>query len=661
MMGVAQNISTTFWYVGGPTQDLFVDYILAIADSENPPAVNSISWGTHEQAMHPTTMDSFNVATMQLAAMGISVLVATGDDGVSNFRCSCTLDSSSYFSLWPEERESWEGSGYFPSFPASSPYVTAVGGTMGPNTGDTEVACASTGGGVITTGGGFSTYYPTPDWQTEALEGYFARTAGTPPASGYNPNGRGFPDVSLISTRYPTVMGGEAVLLYGTSASSPVLGGFLSLINAKREANGLPTVGWINPTLYHHGIRAEADNAESSLFNDIVDGGNHCCSGSSSGATCCTAGFDSATGWDPVTGWGSIDYWALETLLGPAAGADGISPTPAAGATPSPTASPTSITDQAGATQVYFVSLYGREEAACAGWAQGQLGQRGLFQMDGHAVGRCMQARNASGHLYNVINTVDKRNSFLYLMQTHFAEDDVNCSGVPTATERAGTGYSACVGIGADVYTTTLLVESAEPWEHPSLPDAVVQWEFVAETSCESAGAGAVSSFFWVPTGVCLGQLMYLCDRGGEVGPAGTEGYIFADYSVAVYTEEHCGGQVTSVSVDATECQTVFYQDNDDGDDAAYYYYGYGEALARTADRSVQCRLRLTVDETQGMDIVLVIALSLGAAVVLGLLGFYLLRVQGNPTLNVDNVTRAPVNRIQATVVPMKVVESVQL
>ena len=44
------------------------------------------------------------------------------------------------------------GKGYFPSFPATSPYVTAVGATMGPESGDPEIACQSQLGGVITTG-----------------------------------------------------------------------------------------------------------------------------------------------------------------------------------------------------------------------------------------------------------------------------------------------------------------------------------------------------------------------------------------------------------------------------------------------------------------------------------------------------------------------------
>ena len=72
-----------------------------------------------------------------------------------------------------EGRNTWSGTGYFPSFPATSPWVVAVGATMGPNTNGPEIACQSQLGGVITTGGGFSTYFATPSWQAKAVSGYF--------------------------------------------------------------------------------------------------------------------------------------------------------------------------------------------------------------------------------------------------------------------------------------------------------------------------------------------------------------------------------------------------------------------------------------------------------------------------------------------------------
>ncbi len=89
-------------------------------------------------------MDAFNAEAIKLAAMGVTITVASGDNGAVNFGCSCTADSSSTFSRW-RRSPSWTGQGYFPSFPATCPYVTAVGATMGkgviPIVGEPEVAC----------------------------------------------------------------------------------------------------------------------------------------------------------------------------------------------------------------------------------------------------------------------------------------------------------------------------------------------------------------------------------------------------------------------------------------------------------------------------------------------------------------------------------------
>lgn len=59
-------------------------------------------------------------------------------------------------------------------------------------------------GAVITTGGGFSTYFKTPSWQAAAVSGYLAAVTGSAsaPAPGFNPQGRGIPDVSLIGVSY---------------------------------------------------------------------------------------------------------------------------------------------------------------------------------------------------------------------------------------------------------------------------------------------------------------------------------------------------------------------------------------------------------------------------------------------------------------------------
>jgi hypothetical protein len=105
--------------------------------------------------------------------------------------------------------------------------------------------------------------------------------------------------------------------LYGTSASAPVFGAFgtcispygfffddwsvyaVSLLNSERALSGLPSIGFLNPTLYSGNF--------TSLFNDITTGSNNCCSYPDE-STCCNAGFTAAAEWDPVAGWGSIDF-----------------------------------------------------------------------------------------------------------------------------------------------------------------------------------------------------------------------------------------------------------------------------------------------------------------------------------------------------------------
>ncbi len=105
-------------------------------------------------------MDTFNTEAMKLSLQGVTILTSTGDDGVANFgcncdstqsvsisNCACLLDSSSSINESPwSGLGTWSGRGYFPTFPATCPYVTAVGATMGvenvvPNINEPERSC----------------------------------------------------------------------------------------------------------------------------------------------------------------------------------------------------------------------------------------------------------------------------------------------------------------------------------------------------------------------------------------------------------------------------------------------------------------------------------------------------------------------------------------
>merc|ERR1712232_230055 len=176
------------------------------------------------------------------------------------------------------------------NWPASSAWVTSVGATLGVATNRTpEVTCqvnASKPWGatppLITSGGGFSSIVPTPDWQTSAN----------------SRKGRGVPDVSLNGHAYAIVVGGRWMSVDGTSASAPSFAGMVSTLNARRMAAGLTTLGFLNPLLY----------ANPDVFNDITIGDNRC---ASRGWLCC-GGYEATEGWDPVTGLGTPDFRKLE-------------------------------------------------------------------------------------------------------------------------------------------------------------------------------------------------------------------------------------------------------------------------------------------------------------------------------------------------------------
>ena len=176
--------------------------------------------------------------------------------------------------------------------------MTAVGATQGPESGDTEIACQSNEGGVITTGGGFSTIFSQPSYQSSAVSGYFdSLSKSEEPVSGYDAGNRGYPDVSMAGYNYEVVIGGSTFSLSGTSASSPVFAGVVSLVNAARLEAGKSALGFVNPALYSSGV-------SGGVYNDVTDGNNMC----TAGRVCCDEGFYCSSGWDPLTGFGSVDY-----------------------------------------------------------------------------------------------------------------------------------------------------------------------------------------------------------------------------------------------------------------------------------------------------------------------------------------------------------------
>jgi tripeptidyl-peptidase I len=110
MMAISQS-PTTYYYVDYQS---FSSFLSVVLDSASPPLVISISYGADEIGVSSSEMNYFNVQAMKLGLMGVTIVVASGDDGA----------------LSPYARGQPANCGYVVSYPASSPYVVAVGATM---------------------------------------------------------------------------------------------------------------------------------------------------------------------------------------------------------------------------------------------------------------------------------------------------------------------------------------------------------------------------------------------------------------------------------------------------------------------------------------------------------------------------------------------------
>uniref|UniRef100_A0A4W6FQY7 Tripeptidyl-peptidase 1 n=1 Tax=Lates calcarifer TaxID=8187 RepID=A0A4W6FQY7_LATCA len=231
IMSTGANVST--WVFTNPgrheSQEPFLQWMLLLSNMSDLPWVHTISYGDDEDSLSTAYMMRINTEFMKAGIRGISLLFASGDSGAGCRHLG-------------KEQNSFR-----PSFPASSPYVTTVGGTSFKN--PYKVTYEVTD---YISGGGFSNVFKMPDYQVSAVEGYLKTVAAKlPPQSYYNVSGRAYPDMAALSDNYWVVINRVPVpWVSGTSASTPVVGGMLSLVNDHRLLKGLPTLGFLNPRLY---------------------------------------------------------------------------------------------------------------------------------------------------------------------------------------------------------------------------------------------------------------------------------------------------------------------------------------------------------------------------------------------------------------------------
>jgi subtilase family serine protease len=249
----------------------------------------SQSWGATENTLFDTAgkqvLSDYEAFYARATAAHVTLLASAGDDGTGN----------------PDVN----GNTYpFPTvlYPASSPYVTAVGGTsLSTDTNgnyQSEPVWNNSAVGGFVTGGGISQYFPEPAYEKATLP-----ASDQTQLNGY----RGLPDIAYnANARTASVLaygsflpGQSGYYLYGgTSEGVPQLAGIVAIANQY----GHHSIGYLNPLLYKLGTTKAA-----SVYHDITVGNNSGFSG--------ITGYNATPGWDLTTGWGSPNAAALVPAL----------------------------------------------------------------------------------------------------------------------------------------------------------------------------------------------------------------------------------------------------------------------------------------------------------------------------------------------------------
>ena len=265
-------------YFAHDTQKGWVDMLDRVI--RDRPVVFSMSWGATEDGddWAPAAVDAINDRLHVAAALGITICASAGDDGSSD--------------------EQNDGRAHC-AFPASSPFVLAVGGTQmehmegqliervwhkkpGRRTPNRKRRSGATGGGV-------STRFPRPEWQGVEVKSLNKGSI----------DGRVVPDVTALSGPpwYAMVLNGKWTTGGGTSASAPLWAALLARINAllpkkKRQR-------FLTPRLYK--LSAFGEPLGRHVCHDIIIGHNASIPYPGTGYAA-GHGFDAASGWGTPVG-----------------------------------------------------------------------------------------------------------------------------------------------------------------------------------------------------------------------------------------------------------------------------------------------------------------------------------------------------------------------
>ena len=252
VIGAAAPGAAQVVYFAPNSDSGFIDAISEAAQATPAPIAISISWGQSEDSWTAQGRTAMDAAMADAAALGITVCVASGDNGSGD----AVNDGQPHV-----------------DFPASSPHALACGGTKLLANGSTgmissEVVWNETAANEGAGGGGVSDVFALPSLQADAgvrrlalgLVRVWLRLGS---------GGRGVPDVAGNAdpvTGYQIFSGGKAQVVGGTSAVAPL---WAALVARLAEATG-QRFGLIQ-TLLYAGVTPGTAVAG---FRDITSGNN---------------------------------------------------------------------------------------------------------------------------------------------------------------------------------------------------------------------------------------------------------------------------------------------------------------------------------------------------------------------------------------------------
>jgi pseudomonalisin len=274
--GIAQQVSHLYFYVATSMTDSDIALTIHKAVSANQVKAFNMSFGECELfAYLDGAMLVDDEAFGEAALQGITPFASSDDQG-----SACPVEGTNGVPLsGPPDT----------SYPASSPYVIAVGGTNlftnADYTFDFETAADFSGGGI-------SYFETSPFWQAYTGSG----TLPIVPSS--EAGDRGVPDVAMCAGGFEVAIcaanifvDGTATLVGGTSLSSPLSMGSWARIQSAHKNK----LGFAGPLIYQ--LANGGPTPSSTYFNDVLLGGNGL--------------FTALPGYDYVTGLGSWDIYVI--------------------------------------------------------------------------------------------------------------------------------------------------------------------------------------------------------------------------------------------------------------------------------------------------------------------------------------------------------------